>query len=80
VSWALGHRRDDGISGSGRTTTMQARGRHESTVSRAWERHRGHNVVGSGRMTLLRNNIVGLGTVPAWSTASPTQVGEDGCA
>jgi hypothetical protein len=54
VSWALGHHRDDGVAGSGRTTMMQARGRHELTVSRAWEWRGG----GAQHCGLRANDVV----------------------
>jgi hypothetical protein len=36
ASWALGHRRDDGITGLGRMMVLRAKGRRGSTVS--WAR------------------------------------------
>jgi hypothetical protein len=44
----------DGVAGLGRTMVLWARGRHGSLASRARERRRVHNIVGSGRMTLLQ--------------------------
>jgi hypothetical protein len=57
ASWALD------VAGSGRTTTLWTRGGHISSASWAQKRRRVHNVVGSGRTTLLqaRERRRGLG-------------------
>jgi hypothetical protein len=60
---------DDGVVGSGRTTALQAWGQRGSTTS--WAR-------GGQCCCGLSYGVAGLGTAPAWLTASPARVREDG--